>query len=203
MKLFFMLCGWALIITSNAQNMVALESKPHSLQERYYLMKTNSETYQDYKVIKEYILDGVWKITNDSLNKRDKQLADARAKNDTLQNKLSEAKAEVKSKTDSMADIVFAGSHINVLGKDFSKGAFLIISFIVFVLLALTITLLLLRQREMQKFVSESKLIMANLNNEYEEYKHKAVEKQIKLARDLQTERNKLSDLIGQGKPMA
>lgn len=102
-----------------------------------------------------------------------------------------------------MADIVFAGSHINVLGKDFSKGAFLIISFIVFVLLALTITLLLLRQREMQKFVSESKLIMANLNNEYEEYKHKAVEKQIKLARDLQTERNKLSDLIGQGKPMA
>jgi hypothetical protein len=200
-KVFFILCGWALIITAKSQtSTIALENKPHALQERYYLMKTNSETYQDYKVIKESILDGVWKITTDSLGKREKQLADALLKIDTLQNKLVRAKTELKTKTDSMADVVFAGSHIKFLGKDFSKGLFLAITCIVFATLTAVILLLLARMREMQKFVNESKLIVTSINNEFEEYKHKAMEKQIKLARDLQTERNKLSEMVAQSR---
>src|SRR5882762_5669382 len=132
----------------------ALEGKPPTLQERYYLMKTHSETFQDYKVIKEYILDGVWKITTDSLSKREKQLANTRIKIDSLQNELIRARAELKSKTDSMADIVFAGSHIKVFGKDFSKSSFLIIISIVLGIFASVLLLLLVRMQEMQKFVN-------------------------------------------------
>src|SRR6185369_775458 len=100
----------------------------HSLQERYFLMKTNSETFQDFKVIKEGILDGVWKITTDSLSKREKQLDAAKSKIDTLQNKLTASRAELKSKADSMAEIEYAGTHINALGIGFSKGTFLFLS---------------------------------------------------------------------------
>lgn len=192
----------ALIITVRAQSTIALEDKPHALQERYYLMKTKAESYQDYKVIKESILDGVWKIVNDSLNRREKQLADARVKIDTLQRTLTHAQAEVKSKNDSMADVVFASSHINVLGKNFSKGFFLIICFTTFTGLALIIGLLLARIKEMQRFVNESKLIVSSVNHELEDYKHKAMEKQVKLARELQTERNKLAELLEQNKPV-
>jgi hypothetical protein len=199
-KLYFTLCGLALIFVGQAQSTVALENKPQALQERYYLMKTKAETYQDYKVIKESILDGVWKIVNDSLNKREKQLADAKVKIDTLQHNLGRAHAEVKSKNDSMADIVFASTHINVLGKNFSKSFFLVIFFTLFIGLALVITLLVARMKGMQSFVNESKLIVSSVNNELEDYKHKAMEKQVKLARELQTERNKLSDLLMQNK---
>jgi len=199
-KLYFTLCGLALIIGVRAQNNIAQENKSLALQERYYLMKTKAETYQDYKVIKESILDGIWKVVNDSLNKREKQLADAKVKIDTLQHNFARAQAEVKSKNDSMADIVFASGHISVLGKDFSKGFFLVVSFTMFIGLALVITLLLARIKEMQKFVNESKLIVNSVNNELEDYKHKAMEKQVKLARELQTERNKLADLIMQNK---
>src|ERR1041385_5601205 len=146
-KLYFTLCGLALIFGVRAQNNIAQENKPHSLQERYYLMKTKAETYQDYKVIKESILDGVWKIVNDSLSKREKQLADAHVKIDTLQHNLARAQAEVKSKNDSMADVVFASTHINVIGKSFSKGFFLVIFFTSFIGLALIIALLLARIR--------------------------------------------------------
>jgi hypothetical protein len=201
-KLYFTLCGLALIFGVRAQSNVSVENKPQALQERYYLMKTKAETYQDYKVIKEAVLDGVWKIVNDSLSKREKQLADAQVKMDTLQHKLARAQANVKSKNDSMADIVFASGHINVLGKDFSKGFFLTLFFAMFIGLALVIAFLLTRMKEMQSFVNESKLIVSSVNHELEDYKHKAMEKQVKLARELQTERNKLSDLVAQNKPM-
>ncbi len=54
----------------------------------------------------------------------------------------------------------------------------------------------------MQRFVNESKLIVSSVNHELEDYKHKAMEKQVKLARELQTERNKLAELLEQNKPV-
>jgi len=201
-RCFLILGGLTLIFTGQAQNTIALENKPHTVQERYYLMKTKAETYQDYKVIKESILDGVWKIVNDSLNKREKQLTGNQIKIDSLQSNLARAQAEVKSKNDSMADIVFSSTHIKVLGKNFSKSSFLVISFVAFIALGLVIFLLLARMREMQKLVNENKLVVNSVNNEFEEYKHKAMEKQVKLARELQTERNKLSELVSQNNPI-
>jgi hypothetical protein len=45
----------------------AVEDKDLNLKDRFQVMKTGSQTYEDYKVIKEYILDGFWKITMDSV----------------------------------------------------------------------------------------------------------------------------------------
>jgi len=173
----------------------AVEDKPVSLQENYYLIKTKAESYQDYKVIKEYVLDGVWKMAIDSLGKRKKQLAEANVKLDSLQKGLNSARALLKQKTDSMSDIEYAGGHIKVLGKNFAKGTFLALVAITLVALAGLILIQLARMNQMQRFVNESKLIITNINNEFEDYKHKALEKQAKLARELQTERNKLMEL--------
>ena len=43
----------------------ALVKDEKTLNERYAVMKDKSETFNEYKVIKEYILDGMWKITKD------------------------------------------------------------------------------------------------------------------------------------------
>ena len=56
----------------------ALKAKDLTLKDRYVLMKTKSQTYQDYKVIKETVLDGVWKITIDSLHEKNNALADTK-----------------------------------------------------------------------------------------------------------------------------
>src|SRR4051812_29000964 len=69
-----------------AQN--AVDDKKLTLQERFLTMKTKSQTYSDYKVIKESVLDGVWKITRDSIASRKAMLASA---NKTIE----ELKAEV------------------------------------------------------------------------------------------------------------
>lgn len=198
-KLMLILCGFALINEALSQAVTALENKPHSLQERYYLMKTQAETYNDYKVIREYVLDAVWKMTIDSLESKGKQLAIARVRIDSLQKRTDEAQNALKLKTDSMADVVFAGSHIRAMGWNFSKSAFLGIIFVVVAGLFTAIAFLFLRMNQMQRFVNESKLIVTSINGEFEDYKHKALEKQTKLARELQTERNKLLELKQRG----
>lgn len=180
---------------------VALEGKK-TLQERYYLMKVKSESYQDYKVIKEGIMDGVWKIANDSLSKREQQLEAANTKIKSLQNDVGVARTELKAKEDSMAGITYASTHINVLGVNFGKGFFITLVGIGAVVLMATILLLLMRIKAMQAFVKESKLIVTSTTNEFEDYKRKSFEKQTKLTRELQTERNKLMELMESRKAM-
>jgi hypothetical protein len=175
--------------------MVALEGKNKPLQERYFLMKTKSETYQDFKVIKESIMDGVWKIVNDSLSKREKQLEEANTKIKSLQNEVTTVHATLKSKEDSMADVVFGSKHINVMGMNFSKGYFLAFVALGATAFLATVFLLLARIKTMLAFVKESKVIVASMSNEFEDYKRKSFEKQTKLNRELQTERNKLIEL--------
>ena len=43
------------------------ENPKMTLDERYQVMKSRGQTYEEYKVIKEFVLDGVWKITRDSI----------------------------------------------------------------------------------------------------------------------------------------
>src|SRR5260221_12746784 len=94
---------------------VALEGKTKTLQERYYLMKVKSETYQDYKFIKESIMDGVWKIASDSLSKRELQLEGSNTKIKSLQSDVNVARTKIKATEDSITDGVYATAHINVL----------------------------------------------------------------------------------------
>lgn len=173
----------------------ALEGNDKTLQERYLLMKTKSETYQDLKVIKEVILDGVWKIANDSLNKHKLQLEEANAKIKSIKEDMDAVRAELKSKEDSMASVVFASTHINVLGIDFSKGLFITFIALGGTALLATIVFLLVRIKLMQVFVKESKVIVASTTNDFEDCKRKMFEMQTKLTRELQTERNKLIEL--------
>jgi hypothetical protein len=193
----FMVCH-----SQSVPAVAALEGKTMTPQERYLLLKTKSESYQDYKVIKVGIMDAVWKISADSLAKREQQLADANVKIKSLQNDVGTARTALKAKEDSMADVVFASTHINVLGVGFSKGIFLALVALGIGGLTAIILLLLTRIKSMLAFVKESKVIVASVTNEFDEYKRKSFEKQTKLNRELQTERNKLAELQSARKAM-
>jgi hypothetical protein len=68
MKLLITLILLAQTLVLGAQPAAkAIEDKDLNLKDRYQVMKTGSQTYEDYKVIKEFILEGFWKITMDSV----------------------------------------------------------------------------------------------------------------------------------------
>lgn len=158
-------------------------------------MKAKSQTYGEYKVIKENVLDGVWKIVQDSIRKNKSQLSEANTKIASLQKQLASANDLMKQKEESVAGIVHDSTHIRVLGIDVNKNGF--ISFVGIVIAGLVLLLGLVSGRLKLMYSSlKEKIESLNIvNKEYDEFKHKALEKQIKLSRELQNERNKLQEL--------
>jgi hypothetical protein len=173
----------------------ALNHDNQTLRERYLLMKTKSQNYQDYKVIKENLLDAWWRIVVDSLQAKQASIRNAQANANKLEAQLNQNIETLKSKEASMQDIVYASTHIKVLGISFDKGVFAAIVGVIILGLALTIGIIMYSLKLIRKNLNEKAELANTISREYEEYKRKAMDKQTKLSRELQNERNRLHEL--------
>ncbi|MFO7257235.1 MAG: hypothetical protein DIU61_006045 [Bacteroidota bacterium] len=183
-------------VDSRAQRSAeALEPNEATLQERFTIMRDKSESYSEYKVIRTYVLDGMWKITMDSLRAQKAALREAQAQIKKLQDEVAAVNAAMKSKDEAVAQMEHDSSHINVLGIDFLKSVFLSTVGIIILALLVLLGLLVARVKWVQSSMREKIENAEALSHEFEEYKRNALEKQMKLSRELQDERNKLHDL--------
>jgi hypothetical protein len=91
-----------------------------------------------------------------------------------------------------MAEVIYDSTHITVLGIPFSKAVFLIAVASVVGILSFFLFGLLGRMKMLNSLVKEKALIATSITNEFEEFKKRAMEKQTKLSRELQNERNKI-----------
>jgi hypothetical protein len=173
----------------------ALKPDNQTLRERYLLMKSKSQNYQEYKVIKEHILDSFWKITMDSVTAKQASIRQSQAEIKKLQNELNQSLENLKAKEASMTDIVYDSTHIRVLGIQFNKNVFASIVGVIILILALAIAGIVYSMKVIRQNLSEKEELNKTLSAEYEEYKRKAMDKQTKLSRELQNERNKLQEL--------
>lgn len=176
---------------SFAQQAAAPEES-YTLRERYGIMKSKAQSFKEYKVIKESSLDGVWKITRDSMAAKEVIIRKANQNIDTLNRQLARLNETVKQKEASMAEISHASTHITVLGMDLTKGLFITLVACIVGALLILLALIFGRMKLVNNSFHEKKLAINLITNEFEEYKRKAMEKQTKLSRELQDERNRL-----------
>jgi hypothetical protein len=194
--LFFLLIGLMVSIAGFSQKSSEALQGEHTLRERYFIMKSKSQSYGDYKVIKESVLDGVWKIMQDTIAGKNASIKSANANINNLKSQLSETEKNLAAKERSMVEVLHASTHINVLGIDLPKGAFISIVAITVAGLLVLLGLIIARMKLQSKTLSERNLAVAALTNEFDEYKHRAMDRQTKLSRELQDERNKLQAMI-------
>ncbi|MFM8913240.1 MAG: hypothetical protein ACKOE6_10055, partial [Flammeovirgaceae bacterium] len=170
--------------------------RPNSnLNERYHQMKANSQTFQDYKVIKEVRLDEFWKMTMDSARYQRQQLNEAKQTIALLTGQLKQTGEAVKSIQASTADLVYNSRHISFFGVPFNKWLFNFLVLGVTGGLVFLLLILLGRGRLISTAIKEKTDSLQAITDEFEQYKRKALEKEKKLSRELQTERNKLLEL--------
>lgn len=173
----------------------ALKPDSQTLRERYNLMKNRSEVYQDYNVIRRNILDGMWNIVEDSLAARQAAINQANAEISRLNQALEEKAAALQAKEDSMKDIEHASTHITVLGMDFTKSFFSGLVAVLLLLAGFAVGVIVYYMKIMRRELAEKEDLVNTTSQEFEEYRRKAMEKQTKLSRELQDERNKLQEL--------
>jgi hypothetical protein len=177
------------------QNLLGQGVKPDeaklTLAERYALLKTKSQLYGEYRAIKESELDGFWKTMRDSLQTGKGSLEKSRTATVVLNAKLDSMRLAIQLNNESVQEIRHDSTHISILGISFPKALFKIIVLVVIAVLTVGLITIAGRMKFMERSLSSKTEAFEVLEKEYAEYKQKAMEKQIKLARDLQTELNK------------
>lgn len=192
----FIFCFLIFFVDTHAQKSAeALEPTDMSLQERFNIMRDKSESYSEYKVIRTYVLDGMWKIAMDSLRAQKSALSEAHGTISRLENEIASANVTMKNKDEAVAGMEHDSSHISVLGIDFLKSVFISTVGVIILGLIVLLGLLVARVKWVQSSMREKIENADALSHEFEEYKRNALDKQMKLSRELQDERNKLHDL--------
>jgi hypothetical protein len=149
-------------------------------------------------VIKEFVLDGVWKVVQDTVNEQKALLAQSYEKISQLEASLQSSEMTLKKERDASAETVHDSTHIAFLGIDVKKSSFLSFLLFAFAGSVTAISLIAGKMKIMRSTMKEKIVIADVISHEYEEFKRRALEKQTKLSRELQNERNKLEELKAQ-----
>ncbi len=176
-------------------NMQALDKKDITLEERYELMKETSQTYNDYKVIKREVLNGVLKISLDSIASLELKLAEANGAISAYDQKVKEADLARDQAYAQRAEMEYDATHMMVMGISFNKSFFASLMGIIIAILLVFLGLVSGRLKMVYSTLKEKLENLEIITKEFEEYKRKALDKQMKLSRELQDERNRLAEM--------
>lgn len=193
MRKLLMLCVPLFFVTFvNAQSREALEGN-HNLKERFEIMKDKAESYNDYKVIKNEVLNGVWKIGMDSIAKAKSDLRTANATIASLRNEIQVSADKVKAAETSMAESTYERTHMTVFGLHIAKGVFVTTSLVIIAALIIALITVFSTFNVLRRSNREKELTIHGIMSEFDAFRKKALEKEVKISRELQSERNRLS----------
>lgn len=160
-----------------------------SLNGQYRYLLTRVYHYQ------QPLISALWQNASDTLKASrnqlkaiEKKLAAQSKTADSLQTQLQNAQSSNANVND-----------IDILGLTITKSTYNMVVWGIVAALVLTIVIIVNRSSSYRREARYRVQLYTELEEEFKNYKTKANDKEKKLARELQTERNKLDELLGRG----
>ena len=179
-----------------AQDSVVIETeKDQSLRGRFIEITENSETYQNYKVINRDRLDLFWSQVDDSLARYQKGRAKLEADLDEANQGIAATKNQITQTQGELEEVKFQRDRISFLSLDLLKNNYSYLVWSIIAVLASLLVISYLRYINNNRTTKKVKKESREIESEFEEFKKRAREKEIKLKRDLQTEINTVEEL--------
>ncbi|MBV6646763.1 MAG: hypothetical protein KI790_15000 [Cyclobacteriaceae bacterium] len=166
-----------------------------SLDTKFEEMMTKSETYEVYKVIRITRLNEFWGETQDSLIARNTEIGQLTSDVTELQGNLSrqqEALAQINAELQSVKAIT--GS-ISFIGIDFKKSTYHLLVWGIIIIALGILGFVFWMYQNSHLVTRNAQKELQGVSSEFEKFRDKAREKEIKLKRELQTALNELEDL--------
>jgi len=186
--------------TAQAQFKADTSKIDPSLRGQYQLLLSKSKTLNGYKLVNPSRLSVFWQNVRDSLNTDRKQLVITRKKIEDQGKEISDLKKQISGTESSLANSNAKLNEISFLGIGFTKSNYNLVVWGLIIALGAALAIIILRSA---KHIHEAKYrstLYDEISQEYQNYKVKANDKEKKLARELQDERNKLDELKNRGK---
>jgi septal ring factor EnvC (AmiA/AmiB activator) len=180
-------------LIANAQEEAPAEA-PTTLDGKYNQLMDNSETYQIYKVIKINELNAFWSEVVDSLQQNRQKIEGLQDRVDQLSQTITSQKNEIESVKAELDESLTRNDSIEFLGIQFSKTAYHILVWAIIILLAAGIIVVFTLYKRSHSVTARAQKDYQTIQRDFEQYKDKAREKQVKLKRELQTAVNNLEE---------
>ena len=213
MKSFFLLLVFASSFTVASAQGTAKEGTPAnntSLARQFNNLKDDANSYVEnnrtYKVVNVKALDAFWKSVQDSMEAREKALVEASKERDAelaqakeniqqQNSQLQALKEQYAAKEKEVEQSAYNVANLSVLGIDMEKQHYVILSFAVIITLLVLSGIFLMQYRSSKLVAVEKQRAFDEIDQEYNEYKKNAREKELKVKRELQTEMNRIDEL--------
>ena len=154
-----------------------------------------SETYTEYKVIKRSRLSQYSKAVQDSINANRNEIRSLKSKVADQQSKISTLSKRIEELEEKLAKSEELRESLWFLGVSLNKATYHVIVWLIIAGLVVFGGMAYTSFMRSNKITSKTKKEYKGLEVEYEEHKKKSHEKQIKMGRELQTERNRVEEL--------
>jgi septal ring factor EnvC (AmiA/AmiB activator) len=194
MKYLFLYLAIAASYLAQAQN---AEQTLNTIDGQFKELIETSNNFKEYKVIKEAQINTLWKNTNEhieklntAINSLENSITSKDSRIVTLENKLAAVNknlSDVNAEKDSM----------NFLGIQTDKGVYNTLVWSIVGSLAFLFIFMSLRFKSSNTNTKAANKQLQTTEEELEELRRKSIEKEQKLGRQLQDERNKLSKIKG------
>ncbi|WP_293305056.1 hypothetical protein [Pedobacter sp. UBA5917] len=168
-----------------------LKNTDPSLNGQYEFMLRKSKSLYGARLINPTRLSALWKSVNDTLKKERKQLQQARQEIKSQAGNISNLKGEVNGKESSLANANAAVNEIKFLGIAFDKGTYNTIVWAIIIVLAIGLAIVIFQSGKLRHEAKYRTELYQEVADEFQAHKVKAKDKEMKLARELQDERNK------------
>jgi hypothetical protein len=135
----------------------------------------------------------------DTLNTERRKLAEAQSKLATQTKDINTLKTDVTTKDQTLSESNAKRDEISLLGISLTKSSYNLLMWGLVIAFGVIAAVVIARSGAHTREAKYRIKLYEELDEEYKTYKSKANEKEKKLARELQTERNKLDELLGRG----
>lgn len=164
------------------------------IEEEFTRIIENSNDYQGYKVVDFNELVNLKNSTSQYFTKLNDEIITQQNTIDQQQGQISDLQDELETTQNNLEQVNSEKDSITFLGMPFSKGSYMTLMWGVVGVLILALLFFIYRFNKEHAQTKEAREKLDSTDKEFEVYRAKALEKEQRLGRLLQDERNKASD---------
>lgn len=199
-KLSALILFFILAVGSSSYAQTESTPKPgttsNSLNKQFLELKDKANNYQDYKVIKHTQLNEFWNRVQDSIVIYKKEIVSAQKEIDSQKAELNQLKQSLKSTQAEVHKNDYASARISVFGIQMLKENYVFLNVGIIAVLLVMLAVALISYKKSKKIADEKITEFDSVQSELNSYKQRLRERETIMGRELQTERNKVDELM-------
>ncbi|UAB84479.1 hypothetical protein INR75_00055 [Zunongwangia sp. SCSIO 43204] len=180
----------AFTLKNNAQDSI---STTNPIQQEFQELIESSNNYQEYKVVNYDDLIDLRDNTNDYIQELKDQITVGKNTADQQVDEIANLEGELKTTQQDLQKVTEEKDNIVFLGLPLTKGTYMAMMWGIVAILILALLFFIYKYKNSNSVTKEAKKRLDDTEREFDAYKKKALEKEQRLGRLLQDEKNKVN----------